>query len=1077
MSDFLLHLAWLSVSMSVVILLVWLFTGILGKKISPKSRYIAWAAVMVSLCIGVGLFRLPAVFTIKLPAASVTRQEVVEKEEIKLPAYSDLPGTNDSTASTTTPPSVSDQTSSNVTVIIPPSTALNLSVQKTDSSVILFALWAVGALLYFNIGIISYLRCVRRYQRGKKLCSKETQALYQALCAKEGLRRMPRLYICSHLGSPVLYGFYRSTILLPDLTLSEDALIGILRHELTHYRRKDIWLKLCCLLAQSLYWFHPLVHFAAARCHAEMELSCDQAVLMGLDEQARRDYGSTMLDILKHCRKHAGLLTTQFNPHKKAVKERVVNILDTGRKKRGILLLTAVLALCLTAGIIIGCSMAQKSKQAVFTLPAAVTKVDAAAFAEVEVESIRELVLSSQVSEIDFSYLNTFPNLRKVTIENENPSYESYENLIGGYVLMDLTDHELLYLPPEENHEISLYGETTLTECYPQNESILMYTCGAVLDLYYTKDETDAYWFLKSIAYDGVRHVLDKDRQLIGNCSFDVFRITDGFVASHSYYGWSHAFIFQNGGLIEYNPPSADSGGYGINTGGDGVCFYPGENGELLYTKTTASMVSIQTIDWFLELTSADQFWKEEGVVSIADGNLVYTPTASYTVSDYFKGQNTTIEQAFEQLKENRQTQGFESLSEMFAANRSGNNGTSDAYQAVSRYLNLLVRYLHEPLHYSDIPYPDTILGLIFEFCYYNQDQIMGVEVDESNFSLRIDSGAFDEVMIGLFGERIPADDRALSLIGARYDAQADQYVTSYAKDYWGGDHYSVEFGSDLFIREDVSGMIVTAYVGVWDEVNGIYVAPTRLEYHFREVGMNGMTYYQIEQIRQPDDDRPLIPDDAAAGTEYLYDFTFTERYDLRKNGSYSLSFPIGLGIENNMLFLMAEFEGIDAASEQSTYRSDGLLPHQYKDYRFDYEDDGTLYLKADFYQPDAREYIRYLWTDIDSVKTITGVGVGSTEKELLAAHPENLYYLDQSDFEPIYFSLEHAPEYDFDSAYTLQTFAAGNNETRDITFYLQDGKVAAIEMVNPYELRYVYGYDREAGLQKANANRNDESF
>lgn len=36
----------------------------------------------------------------------------------------------------------------------------------------------------------------------------------------------------------------------------------------------------------------------------------------------------------------------------------------------------------------------------------------------------------------------------------------------------------------------------------------------------------------------------------------------------------------------------------------------------------------------------------------------------------------------------------------------------------------------------------------------------------------------------------------------------------------------------------------------------------------------------------------------------------------------------------------------------------------------------------------------------------------------------------------------------------------------------MKDGVVAAIEVMEPYELRYVYGYDRAAGLKYADTRR-----
>ena len=213
--------------------------------------------------------------------------------------------------------------------------------------------------------------------------------------------------------------------------------------------------------------------------------------------------------------------------------------------------------------------------------------------------------------------------------------------------------------------------------------------------------------------------------------------------------------------------------------------------------------------------------------------------------------------------------------------------------------------------------------------------------------------------------------------------------------------------------------------------------------------------------------DRPTIPEDAALGTEGLYDFTFAQRYDERVSGSFALTFPdsaIATGAPDNTLSLLARYTPAAGAAEEAARSGDGLVPHQYRDYRYDFDGYGSLWVGTDYYQPDGLEFISYLRTDIPCAFTGTGVGIGSAESEVLLAYPDSLYCLEADN------GLDPALGYDF--AYFWQPFTQENNDLRDITFYFRDGVVAAIEMAEPYELRYVYGYDREAGLARADTAR-----
>jgi hypothetical protein len=90
-------------------------------------------------------------------------------------------------------------------------------------------------------------------------------------------------------GGPAVVGFLRPVLVLPQglagrLTPAE--LEAVLEHELHHARRRDNLLALPLLLAQALFWFHPLVWWLGRRLLAERERACDEAVLAdGIDAE------------------------------------------------------------------------------------------------------------------------------------------------------------------------------------------------------------------------------------------------------------------------------------------------------------------------------------------------------------------------------------------------------------------------------------------------------------------------------------------------------------------------------------------------------------------------------------------------------------------------------------------------------------------------------------------------------------------------------------------------------------------------------------------------------------------------
>ena len=234
--------------------------------------------------------------------------------------------------------------------------------------------------------------------------------------------------------------------------------------------------------------------------------------------------------------------------------------------------------------------------------------------------------------------------------------------------------------------------------------------------------------------------------------------------------------------------------------------------------------------------------------------------------------------------------------------------------------------------------------------------------------------------------------------------------------------------------------------------------------------------------------DRPTVPENAAEGIDYLYDFRFSERYDDRITDDFSLVYPDVLSDESgpisDTIFLFKNYQNEMDPVKEYLYDGDGMVPHMYKRYWHTFQE-GGLMIGTHYYEPDEVEYISYLWSDIEGVKTNKNVSVGSTEKELLSAYADDLYYIDkgeacsESGLSVIGIigykegnSEELDESYDFDYAYAWQPFTPETNEIRDITFYIKGGRVAAIEMLEPFELRHVYGYDRDAGLQYTEEQR-----
>lgn len=227
---------------------------------------------------------------------------------------------------------------------------------------ILTALWLAGIvcfLLYHLVGTLWFSRSALRWSRA---AGAETEAAYDAVCREMGLtRRRPQLRVSPAAGSPMVIGLLRPRLLLPGEDYGERELGFILRHELTHYRRQDLWYQLLLLLANALHWFNPLVYLLRREAGADMELTCNDAVVEGADTEARRAYSETLLaDLHRQRGLSRAALSTHFYGGAGVMKARFRNILGAPGRKKGAAALILALVLTLTAACSVGLKQAEE---------------------------------------------------------------------------------------------------------------------------------------------------------------------------------------------------------------------------------------------------------------------------------------------------------------------------------------------------------------------------------------------------------------------------------------------------------------------------------------------------------------------------------------------------------------------------------------------------------------------------------------------------------------------------------------------------------------------------------------------
>jgi len=110
-----------------------------------------------------------------------------------------------------------------------------------------------------------------------------------------------RLYASQKVTVPGVYGVFRPRIVLPasyhehPTEEMKKALPFILSHEATHIRRGDNFLRTAAVMVVCVHWFNPLAWLCFKLLCEDMELACDEAVLVSYDEHERKEYARVLL--------------------------------------------------------------------------------------------------------------------------------------------------------------------------------------------------------------------------------------------------------------------------------------------------------------------------------------------------------------------------------------------------------------------------------------------------------------------------------------------------------------------------------------------------------------------------------------------------------------------------------------------------------------------------------------------------------------------------------------------------------------------------------------------------------------
>jgi beta-lactamase regulating signal transducer with metallopeptidase domain len=403
-----------SIVMSAIILVVLAVYALFPKAFPAKLRYMTWIVILIGLVIPLRPVIGDGFVDVPLPASAV-QYEVLQA------------GSGNERA-----PATSEAASAG-----PP-------VSPALVGVLIWGMVAAMIFAYHMQRYARFLKTVRRW--GKSVKDEKVLSVLRSEQRKMGLdHKNFDVKICDFISSSMLTGFFRPMILLPQRDFEADEPEFIFRHELIHYKRRDLPVKLLSVIAVSLHWFNPLVYLMCAAAQTDGEASCDEAVLRDTDQEDRRFYAEVIIGMISGKNTSGTMLSTCFYGGKYHIKKRLDSIMDTTRRTKSPAF--AALAVVTALTVFSGSVFALTAQAPPFQAPPAETPPaanpiaphppSASPDAEITAERAREIALAKvgggAVIECDRDYENGRP-VYEIEIVYGNTKHEMDIDAITGAI-------------------------------------------------------------------------------------------------------------------------------------------------------------------------------------------------------------------------------------------------------------------------------------------------------------------------------------------------------------------------------------------------------------------------------------------------------------------------------------------------------------------------------------------------------------------------------------------------------------------------------------------------------------------
>ena len=156
---------------------------------------------------------------------------------------------------------------------------------------ILMGIWLIGTIVFFSVSLYTQRTKSTYYLANYDFTTDEEKALFRRI-ADEILGRDSKVTVkkTDAAAKIIVIGYRHKYVFLPNGEYSDDELEMIFRHECTHLKNKDLWLKLLIHIYCCVFWWNPFSYLLKLDLSYTLEMKCDLVATRGLSDEKVKLY-------------------------------------------------------------------------------------------------------------------------------------------------------------------------------------------------------------------------------------------------------------------------------------------------------------------------------------------------------------------------------------------------------------------------------------------------------------------------------------------------------------------------------------------------------------------------------------------------------------------------------------------------------------------------------------------------------------------------------------------------------------------------------------------------------------------